>query len=149
MKGEKPKKMIQEEYVGIKTAKLLKWKGFDEDCLKRYSLVNVKGWRGDTIVDISKNGRYLKTEIDITDSINCPTQQMAMRWLREKHHIHIMVDCLGSSNYLPTIQITNSSKDVAVEGSESRIGGNGFDTYEEAVESALQYVLRNFKNLKK
>ena len=59
----------------------------------------------------------------------------------------IITNELGSSNYLPTIQITNSSKDIVVEGSESRIGGNGFDTYEEAVEHALQYAIKNYKNL--
>lgn len=140
--------MIQEAYVSFKTAKLLKRKGFDCECYLFYSKEGKCYWyRVDGILETISNIHCPTRLIEV----NCtaPTQQMAMRWLRENHHIHIMVDCLGSSNYLPTIQITNSSKDVTVEGSESRIGGNGFDTYEEAVESALQYVLRNFKNLKK
>lgn len=123
--------MIQEEYVSFKTAKLLKRKGFCQDLPYFYN----------------ERGEVVKNDYNMIKAYPYITQQMAMRWLREKHHIHIMIDCLGSSNYLPTIQITNSSKDIVVEGSESRIGGNGFDTYEEAVEHALQYAIKNYKNL--
>ena len=53
--------MITEDYVSFETAKLLKEKGFDEECQQYY---------GDY--------RY-----------PCPTLQMAMKWLREVHNIAI------------------------------------------------------------
>ena len=53
--------MIQEDYVSFETAKLLKEKGFDEECQKYY-------------------GDY---------KYPCPTLQMAMKWLRKAHEIFI------------------------------------------------------------
>ena len=53
--------MIQEDYVSFEVAKLLKEKGFDEECQKYY-------------------GDY---------KYPCPTLQMAMKWLRKVHEIFI------------------------------------------------------------
>lgn len=55
--------MVNEDYVSFETAKLLKEKGFDEECQQYY---------GDY--------RY-----------PCPTLQMAIKWLREVHNIDIIV----------------------------------------------------------
>ena len=56
--------MITEDYVSFEVAKLLKEKGFDEECQKYY-------------------GDY---------KYPCPTLQMAMKWLREVHGIDIPID---------------------------------------------------------
>ena len=55
--------MITEDYVSFETAKLLKEKGFDEECQEYY-------------------GDY---------EYPCPTLQMAMKWLREVHKTEIRV----------------------------------------------------------
>ena len=53
--------MITEDYVSYEISKLLKEKGFDEECQKYY-------------------GDY---------KYPCPTLQMAMKWLRKVHYIFI------------------------------------------------------------
>lgn len=55
--------MITEDYVSFNTAKLLKEKGFDEECQQYY-------------------GDY---------KYSCPTLQMAMKWLREVHNLFIFI----------------------------------------------------------
>lgn len=63
--------MIEEAYVSFDTAKLLKEKGFDEECFRFYMPTGNGRWKYEHYHDF-----------DISDRIECPTQQMAMRWLR-------------------------------------------------------------------
>ena len=71
--------MIREQYVSFEVAKLLKEKGFDEPCQYFYKFCSNEIYRG-----------TLFTNTQIGDKFyNAPTQQMAMRWLREVHHIHV------------------------------------------------------------
>lgn len=75
--------MITEDYVSFEIAKLLKEKGFDEDIDLWYD----------------ENGEmFSRHKYDISGDwrVNaqqkvylCPTLQMAMKWLREKHKITI------------------------------------------------------------
>ena len=135
---------IIEDYVSFETAKLLKEKGFDEICYLGYN----------------KNGEYIPTG-NRTNSqiiqpdfclICCPTLQMAMKWLREVHNLHIMVNCIGKVNYDPIIQ-SFDGKDFEIDGVEvgitKHINGKyinvrrGFKTYENACEAAIKYCLIN------
>lgn len=118
--------MITEDYVSSETAYLLGIKGFNEVCFK-YTL----------------DGKIYDYDEGDDGEIGVPTIQMAMKWLREIHNLHIMVDCIGFENYLPTIQFTHSCKDVKFESKINKLGGNGFDTYEEACEEAIKYCLEN------
>lgn len=74
--------MIKEDYVSFEVAKLLKEKGFDEPLNRFY--------------EISTGAPYLvRSEYcrnSYTTSYAAPTLQMAMKWLREKHKIYIMID---------------------------------------------------------
>lgn len=123
--------MITEDYVSIETAKLLKEKGFDEVCFK-YALNGKIYNYGDFVI-------CHKDDVEV----GIPILQSAMKWLREIHNLHIMIDCIGFENYLPTIQFTHSCKDVKFESKINKLGGNGFDTYEEACEEAIKYCLEN------
>ena len=75
--------MITEDYVSFEIAKLLKEKGFDWECYGYY--------------DTTKHPDYMLehsgSEIDSNDGPDCyisaPTLQMAMKWLREMHYLHI------------------------------------------------------------
>jgi hypothetical protein len=77
---------------------------------------------------------------------------MAMKWLREVHNLHIMVNCVGKVNYDPIIQ-SFDGKDYEIEGIEvcttKLINGKwvnvrrGFKTYEQACEAAIKYCLEN------
>lgn len=76
--------IITEDYVSFETAKLLKDKGFDEECLRFYMPNGYGVWKYEHYHDF-----------DISDRIECPTLQMAMKWLREVHKISIEITSTG------------------------------------------------------
>jgi len=134
---------ITEDYISFETAKLLKEKGFKTPV--------ETGYYGD--------GRICHNlALDFMDYnhedgyYSRPTIQMAMKWLREVHELHIMVNCIGKVNYDPIVQRFDG-KDFEIEGVEvgttRRINGKwenvrrGFKTYEEACEVAIKYCLEN------
>ena len=123
--------MIEEDYVSFEIAKLLKEKGFDGGVCKN-----------SPHYAYNSDGQFSGPSWDT--EYTAPTLQMAMKWLREKYRVHIMVNCIGSENYIPTIQFTHNSKDITLEGKKSKMGGNGFDSCEEACESAIKYCLEKF-----
>ena len=116
--------MIEETYVSFETAKLLKEKGFGE-CSTSY---------------ISEDGDIFPTPlVKRKEHYPAPTQQMAMRWLREVHNLHVDVDP-SEGNWNPTIlELENWSSVV-----EDETGLSIYDSYEEAVEAALKYCLEHY-----
>jgi hypothetical protein len=74
--------MIKEEYVSFETAKLLKEKGFDEECMCYYD--DEGDFNSHAI-----NPSFINHEF--SSYFTAPTQQMAMRWLRENHGIFIEI----------------------------------------------------------
>lgn len=140
---------ITEDYVSFETAKLLKEKGFNAEIDTYYSPEGeLKIW--------CPNGfkSYLDNKGDETWWWKCiaPTLQMAMKWLREVHNMHIMVNCVGKVNYDPIVQGFDG-KDYEIEGVEvsttKLIKGKwmvvrrGFKTNELAVEAAIKYCLEH------
>lgn len=122
--------MITEDYVSFEIAKLLKEKGFDEDTIcvyiGRHLLIKGEG----TISNA--------TDMPI---IPAPTHQMAMKWLREVHNIHITIDCniCDFFDFYSIIRIkSEESWKTYVEYEDE-----GSNTYEEAVEKAVEYCLTN------
>jgi hypothetical protein len=129
--------MITEDYVSFETAKLLKEKGFTENCLMRYSKV------GDLVEEAYKFNWNFQT-IDYS----APTLQMACKWLRIKHNIHIephIVKTKCSYGYMPNyinlkelkqhfpfdeFDFSNADKYVCI-------------TYDKACETAIKYCLEN------
>lgn len=125
--------MITEDFVSFETAKLLKEKGFDWNCITYY-------------VDSEPNDvKYsMLFENNTTWEERCysaPTHQMAMAWLREVYKIFIeigtCIDLNGNYHFNYTI-LDKECKYV-------RRGYTSFDwNYEDAVEAALKYVLEKF-----
>lgn len=119
--------MIIEDYVSFETAKLLKEKGFNEDSWFHY----------DTNGDIVTRGYRLNHP----DDIPAWTLQMAMKWLREVHNLHIAIlwDCgayIGKNPFYYHIDRMDNYEDKGY----NKIG---FDSYEEACEEAIKYCLEN------
>ena len=129
--------MIAEDYVSFETAKLLREKGFDENCTQVYNLKNQHLLMAD-FYSIGKfvYNSYLNKERP--ELITAPTLQMAMKWLREVYDcpVEILWHWDANSQYsewyfvhhmelkpLPQIQY--------------------YDTYEEACEAAIKYCLEN------
>ena len=138
--------MIQEAYVSFETAKLLREKGFDEDIDLWYDEKGDKFFKYH--YEIKKDWRVRQNQ----QVYQCPTQQMAMRWLREVHNIVICAEIgnendKGNTNYSNPdrwhwfFDLTNE-KGVVIEP-ESDYILNEFDSYEDAVEAAIKYCLTN------
>ena len=124
--------MITEDYCSYEVAKLLKEKGFDEQCRAAYT----------------NYGKLFTTQIQqyVTNVIcskgtlwdcTAPTLQMAMKWLREEHSIAIEPMLLSHGWFC---QIEKILEDFCKEYIYET---DNYKTYEEAVESALKYCLEN------
>ena len=119
--------MITEDYVSYEVAKLLKEKGFDEPCQKCY-YVSTK-----SIEDVH-NGR---NTILSSFFISCPTLQMATKWLRETHGIDIIIEISD-----PSVK-DRKYYCIIWDGNNNSYILDLFNSYEEACEAAIEYVLEN------
>ena len=129
--------MIKEQYVSFEVAKLLKEKGFDEGCSFVVNAIS-KG-----VMPVS----WPTTNSDIEDEkaslIALPTLQMACKWLREVHNIHISITFGWVIGYNAQVDWAEESE----KGNDKpaccvwRTDLN--TTYEAAVEAAIKYCLKN------
>ena len=120
--------MITEDYVSFETAKLLKEKGFDEPTTKSYyteGFENPMIFSHDLLPCIRPN-EFL-----------CPTLQMAMKWLREVHHLHIIPEISDASRLKPQYYVVIWLTSYKRESYILEL----FDSYEEACEAAIKYCL--------
>lgn len=132
---------ITEDYVSYEVAKLLKEKGFNCPCRVVYSPKGIiKHYLKEEVY-----GHNLKGHKKL-----CPTLQMAMKWLREVHHLYIDVgfgnDDKGEFLYMGDIyDLTND----AIHGIyKPIIEADDYlfynpKNYEEACEAALKYSLEH------
>ena len=137
--------MIEEAYVSFEVAKLLKEKGFDEYCHYFYDCETPNtGYLSN-----KKYGESIHNSkvYDGRNLVACPTHQVAMAWLREVHGIFIGISlCQRYENKTDNDTIIMFFFELLNLKEKQLI--NGFSqeythTYEEAVESALKYVLEN------
>ena len=116
-----------EDYVSFETANLLKEKGFDERGLCVY-----------TIEDQSFHvfGDWVENSCLMGHLISAPTLQMAMKWLRTKN---IFIDIFHyNSKMAPFVWLIFAYDVLAPQRAE---------TYEEAVENAIKYVLEHWDDV--
>ena len=130
--------MIQEDYVSFETAKLLKEKWFkSNDCHTAYDENGQFFWYGD----------YSNDRKGVVDA---PTLQMAMKWLREVHGIHINVfrypaAYSGDNNekckpWWFQYTLLKSINEIDID---SRMTDDEFESAEEAMNYAIKYCLEN------
>ena len=129
--------MITEDYVSCNIAKLLKEKGFDENCAALYHL------RTGEI--IQQGVGYVFNNSQWENFVSAPTLQMAMKWLREVHHyyIQVMLDswALGDhSGYYVVVQKTDSDFEMMLSDTKERVF---YGTPEDAAEDAIMYIVEN------
>ena len=122
-------KQITEDYVSYETAVLLKEKGFDIPCRQAY-------FNG-SLVDYTMYG-FCDGEL-----IDCPSQSLALKWLREVHDLHIVVYPWQADNEEKAIHWC-----CTVYKAFAHLGNDVYTnetpkSYEQAVEAALNYVLKN------
>jgi len=135
---------ITEDYVSFETAKLLKEKGFDELCYQKY----------DSDGELSFNHvGYVNSEKPCDDFYAlAPTLQMAMKWLREVHHIYTEI-CLYKTNEDDIEPKKSRKAPYYTFGIWDSVTGNNVDkrltndfigdTYERACEAAIKYCLED------
>lgn len=103
--------MTREDYCSYEVSRLLEEKGFHAPDLHG--------------LDSSQGHLWVKV-----------THQMAMKWLREVHNIHIVI--------LPTFAVNGVEGDKNYVWDIAGRHTTGIaDSYSEAVETALKYVLEN------
>lgn len=129
--------MIEEAYCSFEVAKLLKEKGFDEPCECFYDTENndvsiVNGW-----MDIS-NSELEEREIVC---YSAPTHQMAMAWLREKYGIFIAINNDDLDFNWQCYDLINRGSTLDPKILSESYGG--FKHYEDAVEVALKFCIKN------
>ena len=128
--------MIQEAYVSYEIAKLLNEKGFDEPL---ETLITPEG--STYFLDTKSRKQHItirNSEINFySDDISCPTQQMALSWLRQEHHLHIIV-CIDDLDW--SYQIINFENKTDVQYIKDLAG---FNSYENAVNAAIEHCLIN------
>ena len=123
---------ITEDYCSYDVAKLLKEKGFIEMCYMFYS----PDIHGD-----KRCGESYENHNNIDGQVSCPTHQLACKWLREVHKIDIFIDTDYPINKMKyTYRVVRVYKD---NDKLTDVWGGSYDTYEEATEAALVWVLDN------
>ena len=126
--------MITEDYVSFETAKLLKEKGFDWECLGTYST-------GDKELSISSECPYSN---DLNDDmfIAAPTLQMEMKYLRDVHNLVIQIEFI---DYLEHGEVWLYC--ITERKTIKQLTGRDEDftehSYEQACEEAIKYCLED------
>lgn len=145
--------MNEEQYVTFDVAKLLKEKGFDwkTDFVWYEHLPLSLDWRNKAnqkamdyfyFNETTEHQSYYrncdkKPSYINGDIYSAPTQQMACRWLRKEKGIHILPEISEvkeNPKYYCMIWKTSTLESFIIEL---------FDSYEDAIEAALEYVLKN------
>ena len=132
--------MITEDYVSFEIAKLLREKGFKEEyCYeyydRNYELKHCKNIINNAVIDDGFPSEALSV---------APTHQMALKWLREVHNIYIDIEtCYIYYNNKENFEVTGLAYCIHTEEDPCYEDTDNFDTYEEAVEAACLYVLKN------
>ena len=127
--------MIQEAYCSFEISKLLKEKGFDELCSKKYN-------SDKNIVPAGKMIElWQNSEFDIDEECSAPTLQMACAWLRINHQIFIrpnIIFAVCPIEYYCEILCYGDNLQT-----QQDVDTEDFETPEKAIEAALKYCLEN------
>lgn len=153
---------ITEQYVSLKVATLLKEKGFNIPCSAYYIMSNKSKTSMPKIAfDLAlPNNTYLSSIYKNIETISLPTHQLAMKWLREIYNIEISITygfpwirVNGKSQYKyfwSIVKVCDDHLEYPMNKPESmNYIEEQADTYEQAIDDALIYVLENFEEIKR
>ena len=133
--------MITEDYVSFEVAKLLREKGFNENTSVNYFVGDDK-LRGCAVGEMI----YHKRLEEDTHLIPAPTLQMAMKWLRLVHGLHVepIPDCFDYKHgdihdgwFCEITHLSDMSYDADYDSHKKH------KTCEEACEDAIKFCLEN------
>ena len=138
---------MEEEIITLETAKLAKEKGFREETYFHYSqnMVNNLELLIDPLDPQVGTGEWKKANYNhdgwVFVKYAAPTQSQLQKWLREKHFIHINIFSANEMSPPPTEKLDDWH--YYIQCGFTRTEG-GYDTYEEALEAALQETLKAY-----
>lgn len=121
--------MIEEQFVSLDTARMLKEAGFDEVCRSAYYAT------GNSAVMHERNSMLSP------GYISRPTQALAARWLREKHDTFVKMERVGSFDGKEFRFYWSYSLISVSTVCLNSISGGRYDSYEEALEVGIAQVL--------
>ena len=131
--------MIEESYVNFDTAKMLKEAGFEANLKTMYLEEEKDEWAfWDSCAKRSDYNYF-------DDTIACPTQALAARWLREVHRIAMGVVFVPSSVNGDVWQCFVGKMDDMVWIGDHEMSDCKYATYEEAFEYGLKRGLELIK----
>ena len=135
-------KQITEDYCSFEIVKLLKEKGFDANIYTCYTDCEFPEFL--TMIDYVVQGEeYERSNFESRNLIQAPTHQMTLKWLREVHDLHIIIYPWQADNEEKAIHWC-----CTVYRSFAHLGNDVYTnetpkSYEEAVEAAILYILKN------
>lgn len=127
--------MIEEQFVSFDTAKMLKEAGFEANLKTMYVEEEKDEW---TFWD---SGAKRSDYNYFDDTIACPTQALAARWLREVYNVAIY--SLYDDDMEQWFYVVDAfTKNPVINGSQS---GSEYDDYESAFEDGLREAIKLIK----
>jgi len=134
--------MITEDYISFENAHLLKNAGFNEVTSHVYSdtkeLLRLTdyGIKDLTNKDCDEYPKWQFLIEGVSEIISAPTIQMAMKWLREEHKIHLSI--------VPSMTIGKFKMSVYYDDYTGwKKFGKEMKSYEEACNKGISYILKN------
>jgi hypothetical protein len=127
---------IQEDYVSFEVAKLLKEKGFNENTEHKIWYVIKQFSTGCYWNSCTYKVGDITREYNNDCCISMPTLQMAMKWLRLHHHLHIIVEVTWKDkipHYQWRIEVLNTQNTI--------VDTPCCNKAEQACEAAIKYCL--------
>lgn len=127
--------MIEESYVSFDTARMLKEAGFEANLKTRYVEEEKDEWA------CWESGTKRSDYNYFDDTIACPTQALAARWLREVHDTFVKMERVGSFDGKEFRFYWSFSIISVSTACLKSISGGRYDSYEEALEVGIAKCL--------
>ena len=124
--------MIEESYVSFYTARMLKEAGFEANLKTRYVEEEKDEWA------FWESGTKRSDYNYFDDTIACPTQALAARWLREVHNIFIQLNPTFDGWLLDLFDLKKHQYILTNKNANA-------DSYEQALEDGLQEAIKLIK----
>ena len=122
---------MTEELVTLETAKLLREKGYNEDC--EDIIRGDNGWTMQSMIRTNENLPKLR--------YSRLTQSITQKWLRETKNMHIEIYRSACAYGYEISKADNGTHITSSTYKGTNDGGN-WDTYEEALEAGIQEALK-------
>lgn len=119
---------MNKQFLNYKLSKELKFLDFNEECLAYYANCNN---------ELILRTRMKRTNSEMTN-VSAPLHQQVLDWFRNVHHIHVVVDLSNGLEYFCPVYDSTDAKEI-------RLTTPTFNTYEEAIEDVIEYVIKKLK----